>query len=163
ITQHPLSHNVLSGNPVRLLCSASGTPPLSYQWFKDGVALPPTQNHPVHFIPSTTRSHSGTYWCAVTDANGTTISSNAIVQVKAPQVISNVLFTNGQFVFTSSDSDGGTITESHLAKLDVLVSTNLLNWEVLTNSLSITNGTLRLLDPEAANSQERFYRIRENW
>jgi hypothetical protein len=48
-----------------------------------------------------------------------------------------------------------------LAGFEAQFSTNLVDWLVLSNSLSLTNGSLLLADPQAEGDRLRFYRILE--
>jgi len=65
-----------------------------------------------------------------------------------------------QLLFT--DADGGSLlTTNDLATFDVLASTNLADWTVITNALSLTNGYIRFED-STANYPARYYRVREH-
>jgi hypothetical protein len=64
--------------------------------------------------------------------------------------------------FSSRDSDGGEMLQSDLPLFEAQVSTNLIHWLTLPDVLSVTNGSLLLLDAEAAQWPQRFYRVVEN-
>jgi hypothetical protein len=73
-----------------------------------------------------------------------------------------VLLPGGQLQLTFSDADGGNLISSNdLPTFTVYVSTNLSNWTVLTNALSITNGMV-LLQDTWTNSPARYYRVSEH-
>lgn len=58
--------------------------------------------------------------------------------------------------------DGGALlTSNDVATFDVLASTNLASWVVLTNALSLTNGSI-LFEDSTTNYPARFYRVREH-
>jgi hypothetical protein len=162
IISQPAGTNVIGGNNVTLNVLATGTPPLAYQWRKDANPLGMTT--PSLTLFSVTRTNSGTYSVVVTNSAGSVTSSNAIVAVHTPQLLSAPVFQpDGTILLNSADIDGGTLSSSDLANLQAQVSSNLVNWVPLPNSLTVTNGALLLQDPGATNSPTRFYRIVESW
>jgi len=48
-----------------------------------------------------------------------------------------------------------------LPKFEVRASTDLITWQLLSNTLSLTNGAVWFTDPSAKNSPQRFYRVIE--
>jgi hypothetical protein len=87
ITRAPASREYFSGGSGFFSISATGTAPLAYQWFKDGVALGVVPGK----ITSTTSSSLsisnlvpgdvGTYACRVSNGDGTTYSPGAIARI----------------------------------------------------------------------------------
>lgn len=71
------------GQAVTLSVSATGTAPLSYQWFKDAVALPQATATSFN-IPAATASDAGTYSVVVTNPLGTAESNPLSLAVTAP-------------------------------------------------------------------------------
>ena len=63
ITQHPASATVELGTPFSLSVVATGAPP-SYQWYKDGVALPSQTSNSIYFSSIQTND-AGLYWVTV--------------------------------------------------------------------------------------------------
>jgi hypothetical protein len=58
-----------------------------------------------------------------------------------------------------NDADGGAIlTSNDLAGFQVYASTNLMNWIPITNSLTLTNGSVILQDT-ITNQPRRFYKV----
>ncbi len=53
------------------------------------------------------------------------------------------------------------LRRADLAFFQAWASTNLVNWVVLSNGLTLTNGALWLQDAAATNSPRRFYRLIE--
>ncbi len=49
-----------------------------------------------------------------------------------------------------------------VSRFDAQGSTNFANWAALSNVLSLTNGSLLLLDPAASTRQSLFYRVVEH-
>ncbi len=66
VGQSPSRVEVNTGSPVRLFVQATGKPPLSYGWEKDGTGLPGLGSYEL-LIPHAKVSDSGLYRCLVTD------------------------------------------------------------------------------------------------
>lgn len=86
ITGHPQSQSVKVGQSVSFFVSATGTPPLSYQWRRDGADIPGVTG-PAVTLSGVTTATAGTYSVRVSNAAGTALSSNAVLTVLAPPVI----------------------------------------------------------------------------
>ena len=99
----------------------------------------------------------------LTNAAASLQSSNAVVRVLASERLSAPLLLPGerlQLLF--ADADGGSLlTTNDLATFDVLASTNFINWTVITNALTLTNGAI-LFQDSTTNYPARFYRVREH-
>jgi alpha-tubulin suppressor-like RCC1 family protein len=161
ITLQPVGQTVSMGAQVVLKVAASGPSPISYQWLKDGTNLPGATSTNL-VLTKATRRTSGTYAAAASNPGGSALSSNASVYVRVPErLTSPSISSGGSFMLFSGDADGGTLLPGDLAAFQAAASTNLEAWTPLTNSLSITNGLLLLVDPEATNYERRFYRIDE--
>jgi alpha-tubulin suppressor-like RCC1 family protein len=161
ITTQPLSQALLMGGSVTLSVSALGAPPLKYQWFKDGTNMAGVTSASLVMV-NATRHHSGLYVVVVSNPVGGTPSSNAVVVVRVPEKLGRPLrLPDGTVTFTAGDADGGVLSPADLHSFQAQVSTNLVNWEPLPNSLTCTNGMLLLRDPAGTNSPSRFYRIIE--
>src|SRR5262249_9056723 len=103
------------------------------------------------------------YSVLLSNSSGTTPSSNATLRVLVPQKLGQpVRLPNGLFTVISGDADGGTLLPSDLPNFEAQTSSNMLNWAVLSNSLSLTNGMLLLTDPGTSSYRYRFYRILEH-
>jgi hypothetical protein len=110
-----------------------------------------------------TRIDGATYSVIVTNALANASSSNAVIRVLVAERLARpVLLPGGQLQLLFTDADGGALlTTNDIAHFDVLASTNLSDWTVLTNSLSITNGSM-LLQDSRSNFPARFYQVREH-
>ncbi len=82
----PTNQTVRLGLPVTLKVSASGTPPLSYQWFKGGTAIAGATSDSL-LLSAVTLDDAVTYDVTVSDAAGSAQSSPAQVSVWAPAQI----------------------------------------------------------------------------
>jgi hypothetical protein len=141
--------------------TASGAPPLTYQWLKDGTNLSGA-TAATFTIPAATRRDSGVYQVVVSNPGGGTPSSNATLVVRSPQKLGAPLrMTGGALALVSGDADGGLLVAGDLAHFEALASSNLVEWVKLTNSLTLTDGMLQLLDAGSTNVPTRFYRIIE--
>ncbi len=161
ITLQPINQTVSVGARIALSVTASGAPPLSYQWMKGGTNLV-TQTRPFLSIQNATRHDSGVYAVLVSNALGTHSSSNAVVRVRVPARLNNPQWlATGGLTIVAADSDGAELLASDLAGLTAQVSTNLADWESLSQPLTLTNYSILLLDPYGTNSATRFYRILE--
>jgi hypothetical protein len=163
ILTQPASTNVIGGNNATFTVSATGTPPLNYQWLKGSNALPGATGSSLTLF-TVTRTNSGTYSVIVTNIAGITNSSDATLKVHVPQLLSAPMLQPDQtIVFNSSDNDGGTLSSTDLANFRVQVSSNLVDWVSLPGTLTLTNGQLQLQDTDATNAPTRYYRIVETW
>jgi len=163
IVAQPVGTNVLGGANVTFAVSATGTPPLTYRWRKDGNVLSSGPS-PSYSLFNLTRSNSGIYSVVVTNIAGNTTSSNAALGVHvAQQVSAPTLQPDGTITFNSSDVDGGILSSSDLTNFHAQVSSNLVDWVTLPGTLTLTNGLLQLQDSYVTDAPMRFYRIIETW
>jgi hypothetical protein len=86
ITEQPASRNVNLSSSVTLSVKSSGTTPLSYQWMKDGIAIPGA-NASSFVISRMTRELEGIYQVIVANPAGYEISSPAVLLVNTPPAI----------------------------------------------------------------------------
>ena len=80
ITTPPTAQTVVQGNTANLTVTASGSPPLSYQWYFNNTNLP-GQTGSVLTIPDVQPGNQGTYSVTVTNAFGST--NSILVQLSA--------------------------------------------------------------------------------
>lgn len=77
---------VYAGDTVVFEVTAEGTPPLTYQWTKNGAALP-GRTSPTLTLGNVTAADSGTYAVEVSNANGKVASSVELVVIStAPEI-----------------------------------------------------------------------------
>jgi len=83
VTGHPGNRAVNAGQPATFDASATGTAPLSYQWYSNGVAVAGATGIS-HTTPPTTAGDDGAlYSVAIANAAGTATSSNAVLTVRS--------------------------------------------------------------------------------
>jgi hypothetical protein len=87
ITQQPVKQTVEAGAPATFSVTAestgTGTPTLSYQWFKDCHPLPGAIE-PQLTIPATKPEDGGLYWVQVISTGGLTRGQKAELEVQLP-------------------------------------------------------------------------------
>lgn len=86
ITQQPQSVTANLFTPVALWVEATGTAPVRYQWSKDGALLE-GQTSQTLYIASVTSAEVGAYQVKVTDANGSTVSSQATIALDLVNIL----------------------------------------------------------------------------
>lgn len=84
ITQHPASQTAYVGDQVTLAAAATGSTPLSYQWWFGGNALQAGTNASL-VLPSVQVADAGSYWVTVSNLAGNATSSNAVLSVLIPE------------------------------------------------------------------------------
>ena len=158
----PESQVVLGGAEVNLSVGAVGIPPIGYQWRKNATDQSGA-TQPAFSLSNVTRLDAGLYSVMVTNPTGSLLSSNAVVRVLAPERLSApVQLPGGGLQLMFGDADGGALlTTNDIATFTVLASTNLTDWTVLTNALSVTNGMM-LFEDSTTNYPARFYRVVEH-
>jgi len=110
ITSPPANATVAQGNPANFTVSASGTAPLSFQWLKNGVAIPGAISN-VLTLAAISTNDVGNYSVVVTNIVGSIASSSATLTVLVPPAIvtppantSAVAGSNATFTVTASGS-----------------------------------------------------------
>ncbi|MBI5474684.1 MAG: immunoglobulin domain-containing protein, partial [Ignavibacteriae bacterium] len=82
ITLHPANQNVLEGGTARFSVSASGTPPLQYQWLKNDSVLIGSQDSFLVVTNAALSDSGSTYRCVVSNASSSDTSAAAILSVR---------------------------------------------------------------------------------
>ena len=88
IVHQPANLTVNVGQQAIFVVSANGTTPFSYQWFFGSNAIPNATNFE-YVIVSAAISNAGAYSVFITNADGSLLSSNAILTVIAAPTITN--------------------------------------------------------------------------
>jgi len=91
ITAHPVSQRVNGGESVTFAVSATGTPPMIFQWRKNGMPIPGGTSATLT-IPSATAADQGTYDVVVTDAYGSCSSETATLTLEADRDTQTITF-----------------------------------------------------------------------
>ncbi|HVM47833.1 MAG TPA: LamG-like jellyroll fold domain-containing protein [Candidatus Acidoferrum sp.] len=159
ITIQPAGQTVLMGAGVTMNVAAYGAPPLRYQWMKDGINLAGATGSSL-FIATASRPQSGAYAALVSNPVGQVCSSNAVLVVRVPESLGcPIVLPDGTLALLAGPVDGFGLAPGDLPRFQAQASTNLVDWITLPNSLTLTNGLLRLWDPASTNCPSRYYRI----
>ena len=86
LTNQPQSQEITQGQTAIFAAGATGTVPLNYQWIENGSALTGITNS-IFAISNAQGSDSGTYSVTVFNLFGSTSSTNAVLTVDTPPVI----------------------------------------------------------------------------
>ena len=94
IVEQPVAANAALGETVTFAVTATGTPPLTYTWFKDGAQIAQgTAN--TCMIVSAQLSDAGVYHCVVSNMAGSIQSANAVLAVGDPPRLTQ--YSNGGY------------------------------------------------------------------
>lgn len=86
LSVQPLSSVACASSSAMLSVSATGTAPLTYQWYKGGIAVAGGISN-TYIIGSSTSSDAGSYYCKVSNACGFVNSNAATLTVNNPAII----------------------------------------------------------------------------
>jgi sugar lactone lactonase YvrE len=168
IVNQPQPQTVLAPASATFTVLAAGAPPLSFQWLRNGIAIPGA-NDASYVTPATTLGNNGdTYDVVVTNANGTATSNTALLTVQSAAVAptittqpqsasgavgSSVTFTvaaNGSQPLTYQWQAGGTsiagATGANLTVSPVIAQDNNVSYTVVvSNSVGAVTSTAAVL------------------
>jgi endonuclease/exonuclease/phosphatase family metal-dependent hydrolase len=104
ITSQPQSQTVDVGTNVAFTVVASSTNALSYQWHFNNLSIPAATNDSFT-ITNVQGTNAGTYTVVVANSGGSVVSSNAVLTVNTPPLItgqpsSNTVFAGQSATFT---------------------------------------------------------------
>lgn len=94
------SATINTGSGFSITVISDGTAPFTYQWFKNGVAIPGATGN-AFVIAAAQASDAATYTCTVTNPVGSATSDNALITVATP-VVAPVKVTVGIIVKPST-------------------------------------------------------------
>jgi glucose/arabinose dehydrogenase len=120
ITTHPASQTVPAGRTATFSVTASGTPPLSYQWRKNGASIPGATASSYTTSATTLADNGAVFDVVVTNSFGSDTSNTATLTVtanSAPQAAitapaNNTLYSAGDTINysgTGTDPEDGTL------------------------------------------------------
>ena len=85
ITQHPNNQTVTAGRPASFSVSATGTPPLNYQWQRDGENIPGATSATYAIAATALGDNGARFRCIVTNGFGAATSNEATLTVTTNQ------------------------------------------------------------------------------
>ncbi len=123
ITTHPSSQTVSAGGSATFTVAAGGTPPLSYQWQRNGVDIPGATAASYTLTSVTTSDNGARFRARVTNASGSAVSNEATLTVTSnqppvatiSQPVAGSLYSAGQTVSyagSGSDAEDGGLSAS---------------------------------------------------
>jgi hypothetical protein len=154
VTIVPTNQFLMTGAQARFVSSATGTPPIGYQWQFNGTNLFRATNSSLT-VANVQPTNSGSYTLAITNPYGRFVTNVTLfVQPFALNTTSaNLQLTTGGLLMQVD----GVLAPNALV---VYASTNLISWlPILTNPPA--TGSVQFLDPSATNLPVRFYRATE--
>lgn len=168
INSHPVSTTVIGGQTATFMITVTGTPPITYQWKKNGVNIS-NSNNSVLTINNASAANAATYTCKVTNAYGTATSNAAVLTVlpyNAPPVATITSPAAGtKYTGGATISFSGNATDAETGNLPATV----FQWEVAFHHAShvhpgpfipqqVTAGTFTV--PDAGEvATDVFYRL----
>ena len=120
ITVHPASQTVQPGSPVTFQVRASGTPPLTYQWQRNGSNISGATSQDYTIASSSASDNGAMFRAVVSNNSGSVFSNQAMLTVSANQPPSasitqpsgSVLYSGGMVVNyagAATDPEDGTL------------------------------------------------------
>ena len=110
-TNPPVALSLLAGQSSALSVAATGTPPLYYQWIKDGAKLADggvfagSQTNTLT-LASVATTNSGNYSVTVTNLSGSVTSSVAAVTIVSPPAVAATVTAPGSIQFNANTITG---------------------------------------------------------
>ena len=123
ITQHPASQTVAVGQPATFSVTAGGTPPLSYQWQRNGANIAGATAASYTLASATLADNGAQFRCIVSNAAGSATSNSATLTVTSNRAptgtittpAEGTLYIAGQTISysgTGADPEDGTLPAS---------------------------------------------------
>jgi formylglycine-generating enzyme required for sulfatase activity len=140
ISLHPQSITATLGEPAAFEVKASGSGPFSYQWRKDGTAIPGATTAELLISAVSIGDNCSTYDAVISNLGGSVTSNSAVLTVNQPPVIAgepvqNVLQGGATATWRVTVSDA----ETDVAAL--VVSATSLNEQLLPSSCLTIDGS----------------------
>ena len=156
ITQAPTNLSLFVGATAAFAVTASGTPPLGYQWRFNGTNLSGATNS-AFSIAKVATNDAGAYQVVVANWGGSVTSAVAQLQVRE---LLRFQTTNGVMGIVNGNFRLRLVGMSPTSAVLLEASSNLVNWTPLyTNPPPAT--LIKYSDPIDPNQKARFYRGRE--
>jgi len=151
ITMQPQTVTVAIGDTATFSVTATGDPPLSYQWRRNDMDLA-GKTDPTLTLNNVQATNAGTYTVVVRNGADSVTSSNALLRVLVPPTIINPAPSGASFSFSFLSENALNYFIEYKANLDQP------SWTLLRNETG--NGTVIPITDLTGPDPARFYRIR---
>ena len=151
ITTQPQSVTVAVGGTATFSVTASGDPPLSYQWRRNDADLAGKTDSTLTLI-NVQATNAGTYAVVVSHDSDSVTSSNALLRVLVPPSFINVARSGASLGFSFASENALSYFIEYKTKLDDP------NWTLLRPETG--NGAVIPITDTIGPDATRFYRIR---
>jgi uncharacterized repeat protein (TIGR03803 family) len=151
VSIQPQTQTVTVGNPAVFNTSTYDALPLSYQWLFNGTNILDATNSALT-VSNAFPANQGLYVVVVTNLYGSVTSAPAMLTVSPLPLSAPQSAANGQFQFSFDTVTGVNYTVQYSASLSQADWIPLLTFEGY-------GGPITVIDPNAAGSSQRFYRV----
>ncbi len=135
IVTQPSSLRVVVGSPATFIVKAAGSPPLTYQWQKNGINIS-NAIESTYTTPFVSPSDDGsTFVCIVTNAFGSAASQEATLTVDA------VATTQSFLPIIIQEPQNQTVSANQTATFNIVASGNGLTYQWKKNDVPIPSAT----------------------
>jgi hypothetical protein len=148
ITEPPTPQVVVAGTNVFLKVTATGSEPLIYQWYKDGVPIPNGTNS-ILALNGVTIADRGQYSVRVSNTYGSAVSEPVQLAIQAAPAELGCLMYAGITI-------RGTVGATYSVQCTTQVS-EPINWQPLAN-VTLTQAEMIWFDTDSPNHPDRYYR-----
>jgi len=151
IAGQPQDQTTIIGGLASFSVLAISTEPLTYQWLKNGFNIPGETSSTLT-LNNVQTTDAGQYSVVVSNTDGPVTSNPANLQIL---IAIAPIFENLMWSQTTGFSMA--LRGQSQTAYRIQMSTNLINWLDLTN-FTASGVMTQILDPDASNAQQRFYR-----
>jgi Immunoglobulin I-set domain len=154
LTQQPVSQSVLAGNAANFAVAATGSGPLSYQWYLNTNTPLATATNAGLTLVGVTPANAGNYNIVVANAFGSVTSSVATLTVVLPPLrLQGQAVANG-FQLSADAIAGSSYWVQAAASLNPPVS-----WVTVATNVAGPDGMVLFTDTNTAANPSQFYRL----
>jgi hypothetical protein len=165
-TEPPAAVSVSANGRLILGAGMDGAPALTYQWWKDGIALTDGPNRSGSFKPvlnfgSLSSADAGDYSLVTSNAIGVVTSQTAVVSIVLPRESAPGVAAAPSLFFAPPRVTGGevrlTLVGEPGATYIIESSVDLIRWEFL-RQVETADGLMEFTEPAESVSGRKFYR-----
>lgn len=154
ITTEPVAQTVTSGNSASFTVVASGTAPLTYQWYK-GVSAISGATSATYTIATTATTDAGNYYCIVTNSAGSDTSNTVALTVNTPVTAPDITHDPDSLTADVGDAVGFTVEADGTSPLTY-------QWYKGESSISGATGSTYAINSVALADAGSYYVIVSN-